>query len=72
MVSTSAIVPGATDTEVFSINSNHEEMVKYKSMNDDGFKRVSSCLRLMVEAAPEKVSENWRLRERIKGNDILI
>jgi len=66
-----AIVPGATDAEVFSINSSHEEMVRYKSANDDGFKKVSSCLRLMAEVAPEKVEENWRKKKRVEGNDIL-
>lgn len=68
----SAVVPGATDAEVFSVYSDHENLVKYKSAEDDGFQKASRCIRLMVETAPKKAMESWQRWKRIKGTQAFI
>ncbi|KAH0535996.1 hypothetical protein FGG08_007113 [Glutinoglossum americanum] len=55
----SAVVPGAVDTEAIAIMDNHTNMVKFASGADGGFRKVAGHLMLMVEEAPAKVLKNW-------------
>jgi hypothetical protein len=55
----SAVVPGAVNTEAIAIMDNHTNMVKFASGADGGFRKVAGHLALMVEEAPAKVLKNW-------------
>ena len=55
----SAVVPGAVDTEAIAIMDNHTNMVKFASGADGGFRKVAGHLMLMVEEAPAKVLKKW-------------
>jgi hypothetical protein len=59
----SAVVPGAVDTETIAIMDNHTNMVRFASEADDGFRKVARHLMLMVEEASLKVLRNWETEE---------
>ncbi|KAI5845888.1 hypothetical protein DFP73DRAFT_594082 [Morchella snyderi] len=63
----SAVVPGAANTEVFAVNSVHEELVKYQYSTDQAFRQSSSCLKEMVNSAPDIIKENWLRWTYIRG-----
>lgn len=42
-------------------------MVKYKSADDNSFQKVSAIIELMVEKAPNKISEVWLRWKRKQG-----
>ncbi|KAI5839105.1 hypothetical protein DFP73DRAFT_502168 [Morchella snyderi] len=69
----SAVVPGTTNAEVIAIHSDHDEMVKFKSAEDDGFRRVAACISLMFEKAPVEIVLKWRRWRRMKdaANDLI-
>lgn len=62
-----AVVLGTTNAETFAIHRDHQTLVKYKSRNDAGFKKVSLCILLMVEEAPAKAIGNWERRRLVAG-----
>lgn len=62
-----AIVPGATNTEVYAIHSDHEGLVKYKTVKDAGFRKVSLCISLVVREAPAKALKNWEQQRLVAG-----
>ncbi|KAI9855038.1 MAG: hypothetical protein M1813_000582 [Trichoglossum hirsutum] len=55
----SAVVPGAVDTEAIAIMDSHTNMVKFALEADGGFRRIAGHLMLMIEEAPAKVLKNW-------------
>ncbi|KAI5842141.1 hypothetical protein DFP73DRAFT_498411 [Morchella snyderi] len=60
----SAVVPGAVDTEIYAVHSDHHRMVQYTSSEDKGFENASRCILEMVKGAPGAVKGNWeRWRE---------
>ncbi|KAH0604050.1 uncharacterized protein H6S33_007081 [Morchella sextelata] len=59
-------IPGAQNVEVLSINNNPEEMVRYKSVEDDGYRKVSACIQLMVADAPGVISIRWERWNRLR------
>jgi len=63
----SAIVPGQVDAEPIAIMSDHINMVKFATQNND-FKRVAGHLKLMVDKAPIKVQKNWLTLRGIKAS----
>ena len=60
----SAVVPGAMDAEPLAIMANHLDMVRYPDENDDGYRRVSGHLSLMVQKAGTAVNVNWQREDR--------
>jgi hypothetical protein len=41
-------------------------MVKFASMDDDSFKKISGHIFLMAEAASQKIAANWEAESRLK------
>ena len=66
----SACIPGAMDAAKVAIDSDHTNMVKFKSAEDDGFRRVSGELSMMLKKAPQKIKENWEELERVKRSGL--
>ena len=56
----SACVPGAVGAAKIAILSDHTNMVKFKSAEDDGFRKVHGELSIMLKKASQKIEENWR------------
>ncbi|KAI9782390.1 MAG: hypothetical protein M1839_005263 [Geoglossum umbratile] len=56
----SAVVPGAVNAELVAIMANHTEMVRYRSADDEGFKKVSGHLQLMVQDLRSKMEDGSR------------
>ena len=55
----SACIPGAMDAAKIAISSDHTNMVKFGSAEDDGFRKVSGELCIMMKNAVRKIEENW-------------
>jgi hypothetical protein len=55
------VVPGAVNAEEVAIMGNHIEMTKFSGPEDDGFKKVSGHLSLMMANAISKADENWQI-----------
>ena len=55
----SACIPGAMDAAKIAISSDHTNMVKFGSAEDDGFRKVSDELCIMMKSALQKIEENW-------------
>jgi hypothetical protein len=62
----SAIVPGVADAEAVAIMEDHRNMVKFLSRNDDGYRKISGHLILMVELAPAKIGDCWKEEDQVK------
>ena len=56
----SACIPGAAGAATIAISSDHTNMVKFKSAEDDGFKKVSGELIIMLRKAPQMIGEKWK------------
>ena len=58
----SACIPGAMDAARIAIFSDHTNMVKFKSAEDEGFRKVCAELSLMLKKAPRKIEQRWEDR----------
>ena len=56
----SACVPGAVGAAKIAIPSDHTNMVKFQSAEDDGFRKVCGELSIMLKKASQKIEENWK------------
>lgn len=54
----SAVVPGTPDAAEFGINKDHRRITKFSSVEDQGFKKLSSALTLVAQKAESKVETN--------------
>ena len=66
----SACIPGAMDAAKIAIFSDHTNIVKFKNAEDDGFRKVSGELSMMLKKAPQKIKENWEELERVKRSGL--
>lgn len=57
----SAVIPGAVNAEEISINKDHVGMVRFHSDTDEGFKKISLILGLMVSEAAPRIENKWQL-----------
>lgn len=64
----SACIPGARDSAVIAISSDHRGMVRFGSAEEDGFLAVVETLAIMLESATQKIDANWQEWETIKGS----
>ena len=55
----SACIPGASGAARIAISSDHINMVKFRSVEDDGFRKVYGELSIMLKKASQKIEENW-------------
>lgn len=62
----SAIVPGAVDAEAIAIPANHQNMVKFASRENEGYRKISGHLRLLAEEAPVAIRQRWREDDSVK------
>jgi hypothetical protein len=63
----SAVVPGAVDAEPISIHKDHSNMVKFASVDEEGYKKLSGHIALMVGSAQSKIVARWSEYSRIRG-----
>lgn len=56
----SAVILGAVNAEEIAINKDHRNMVRFGSIGDSGFEKVSQHLAIMAEEAPSRVEERWQ------------
>ncbi|KAK4451012.1 hypothetical protein QBC34DRAFT_459505 [Podospora aff. communis PSN243] len=61
----SAVVPGQANAEVFSLNADHNGMVKYRSSNDGNYTTILEHLQIMAKDAPEVIRLRWEIEERV-------
>lgn len=59
----SAVIPGAVNAEEIAINKNHVGMVRFHSDTDEGFKKISLILGLMVSEAAPRIENKLRLHD---------
>ena len=52
----SAVVPGAADAEQIIIYTDYKEIVKFKSKEDNNYKKVLDYLIIMVKSAGSVIS----------------
>ncbi len=64
MPRTSAVVQGQRDAEPILMHTNHVNMVKYTSRQDQGFITISEHLQIMADAAVEKIRQQWAAERR--------
>ena len=53
-----------------SISSDHTNMVKFKSADDDGFRKVYGELSIMLKKALQKIEENWEELAGVKHSGL--
>ena len=54
-----ASISGAAGAARIAISSDHIDLVKFKSVEDDGFRKVYGELSIMLKKAPQKIERNW-------------
>ena len=59
----SACIPGSLGAAKIAILSDHTNMVKFQSAEDEGFRKVSVELSIMLKKAPQKIEQNWAREE---------
>jgi hypothetical protein len=62
----SAVIPGISNSEEIALAADHRNMVKYRSSEDENFRKVARRIAWMMNAL-DKVDKNWKTWERIKG-----
>lgn len=67
MPQASAVVPGAPDSEPIGIPANHLTMVKFATRVDEGYRKTSDCLQIMVEEATGVIKARWQSEKRDSG-----
>jgi hypothetical protein len=63
----SAVVAGTVDAEAIAIMADHKNMAKFESEKDEGFKKISGHLMLMVEEARDKVARKWEQEKALQN-----
>ncbi|MCJ1394832.1 hypothetical protein MMC18_007712 [Xylographa bjoerkii] len=61
----SAVVPGAPNAEAIAISNDHTNLVKFASSEEDGYKKLSGHMILMLQRAPEEISSRWATNSRL-------
>ena len=56
----SACIPGAVGAAKIAILSDHTNIVKFKSAEDPGFRKVNGELSIMLSKALRKIEQNWK------------
>jgi hypothetical protein len=60
----SAVVPGAADAEPIVIHTDHINMVKFASKEDNGYRTISGHLRIMAQSATNVIAVRWEGESR--------
>jgi hypothetical protein len=60
----SAVVPGQANAEPVAMHTNHLNMVKYISREDNGYKTISRHLKDMANEAVEQIQQRWQAEKR--------
>ena len=55
-----AIISGVLNAQPVALNGDHVQMVKFNSVEDNDYCRVSSYIVTMVGRASVKAKENWK------------
>ena len=63
----SAVVLGEPNASVIGIQTDHVQMVKFRSNRTAEYERVSFHVKRMVAKAPKKVEDNWAKWDQSKG-----
>ncbi|KAF2705193.1 hypothetical protein K504DRAFT_388600, partial [Pleomassaria siparia CBS 279.74] len=65
----SAVLPGAADAEPIAIHTDHINMVKFTSKEDNGYETVSGHLQIMVQSAEMAITLRWNKEARISSEE---
>ncbi|KAJ6125811.1 hypothetical protein N7471_010304 [Penicillium samsonianum] len=63
----SAVVPGAADAEPIIIHADHINMVKFASNSDEGYRKVSGHIKMMVADASIVIGPRWETEGRVNA-----
>lgn len=55
----SAVLPGLADVEPIAIHTDHSNLVKFMSDDDDGYRKLSGHIFLMAENANAQITARW-------------
>lgn len=64
----SAVIPGLADAEAIAIHRDHSNMVKFTSADDDGYKKLSGHILLMVGRASIEIRTRWARSSGSRGD----
>ena len=71
MPKASAILPGQPDGEPIAIHANHTDMVRFTSVEDPYYVKVSEILCIMAKGAGNHIRSNWETERRIAKGEKL-
>ena len=54
-----AVVPGAADVESIAISANHINIVKFPSIEDRGYEKMSGHLWLLANKTSDVIATRW-------------
>lgn len=64
----SAVVPGAADAEPIIIHTDHINMVRFTSRDDNGYETVSGHLHIMVQSATNVIATKWEKEDTVDAS----
>ena len=67
MDKSSAIVRGQSNAESIEIHKSHTEMVRMKSAKDNDYQTIAMHVKLMCEAATQKIEDRWNKCDGVYG-----
>ena len=59
------------DTVVIALHKHHISLVKYTSAEDQSYKIVIDQLGVMMKSVIQKIGENWKHENRMKGQSLI-
>jgi hypothetical protein len=64
----SAVIPGASSSEVLCFSKDHKEMVRFEDSDDDDFQTIVSHLLVMIGLCEDKIALNFATLEKSQPN----
>lgn len=59
-------MPGVADAEPLAIPADHVNIIKFSSLEDGGYTKVSGHLKLLAEKAADTIQARWAEQDKIK------
>jgi len=66
----SAVIPGASSSEVLCFSKDHKEMVRFEDSDDEDFQTIVSHLEVMIGLCQDKIDLNFTTSERAQPNTV--
>lgn len=65
----SATIPGMPNSEEIALAADHRNMVKYRSFQDENFRKVARRIARMIGAI-DKVDGKWKTWDQVKSKPV--